>query len=460
MKQTKRFICAALAILLILSMAACGGSDRDTRTPDAPAETEAAKTESPAEKAPAAAAPATEAPKAEDPPKEPDPTEPPKPDISAFVGSWKYDAKPFYLLIADSAEWTLVNLYGNDAAKGDISVDGDDLVLNQGGIPFSTVHRIVGGLSDGEGNTLTATDELLLLPTANDPLTETISFSGDYAAVTVNYPKTMTANARSDFEYGLSFNAVLENGTDDYFSNILIAFLGINGYDPYMTQGAATAQPYMKDMLDKMAASVYGSKLIQCFASDFHDCGTYYSMIGYLWLDSSIFTPSPSQPVRGCMEVRYYGPTGRALVAMTVAMENRIKTYFDLCTNMLDSCNYDSMWSTAPKARPAQPAQPAKSIGSDSGDYGTPYYWYDEDGDVWYWNGSYNEFIGFGDDYYIDDDGNYYESNDAGWNPDPDDYDYYDDYDPWSDPGDTWDDWSDPGDTWDDWSDPGDTWDW
>ena len=117
---------------------------------------------------------------------------------------------------------------------------------------------------------------------------------------------------------------------------------------------------------------------------------------------------------------------------------------------MMDSCTYGGGWSTAPKPVPAQPAQQ-----SDSGDYGTPYYWYDSDGDVWYWNGYSNEFIGFGDDYYIDDDGNFYESNDAGW-----DYEEYNDYDPWSDPGDTWDDWSDPGDTWDDWSDPGDTWDW
>ena len=43
------------------------------------------------------------------------------------------------------------------------------------------------------------------------------------------------------------------------------------------------------------------------------------------------------------------------------------------------------------------------------------------------------------------------ESNDAGW--DYDDY-YYDDYDPWSDPGDGWDAWSDPGDYYDDgWGD-------
>ena len=84
------------------------------------------------------------------------------------------------------------------------------------------------------------------------------------------------------------------------------------------------------------------------------------------------------------------------------------------------------------------PAQPAYS--GDSGDYGTPYYWYDEDGDVWYWNGYENEFISYGSDGYIDDDtGEYMESNDAGW-----DYsdEYYDDYDPWSDPGDGWGDYT------------------
>ena len=44
--------------------------------------------------------------------------------------------------------------------------------------------------------------------------------------------------------------------------------------------------------------------------------------------------------------------------------------------------------------------------------------------------------------------GCYHESNDAGWDDDYDDYyDYYDDYDPWSDPGDSDDYWSDPGDT-------------
>ena len=57
---------------------------------------------------------------------------------------------------------------------------------------------------------------------------------------------------------------------------------------------------------------------------------------------------------------------------------------------------------------------------SDPGDYGTSYGWTDEDGDVWFFNGSEDEFIGSGDDYYVED-GQYYENNDAGW----DDEEYY-----------------------------------
>ena len=142
-----------------------------------------------------------------------------------------------------------------------------------------------------------------------------------------------------------------------------------------------------------------------------------------------------SQPVRGCMEVRYYGPTGYALVATTIALEGRIRNYFDICNNMLTTLSYSAGWSTAPKPVPAQPV-----YSGDTGDYGTAYYWYDEDGDVWYWNGYENEFISYGSDGYIDtDSGEYMENNDAGW-----DYSdaYYDDYDPWSDPGDGWDDYA------------------
>ena len=35
----------------------------------------------------------------------------------------------------------------------------------------------------------------------------------------------------------------MEDGTDDYYSNIMIAFQPIEGFDPYMEKGAATAKP-------------------------------------------------------------------------------------------------------------------------------------------------------------------------------------------------------------------------
>ena len=53
------------------------------------------------------------------------------------------------------------------------------------------------------------------------------------------------------------------------------------------------------------------------------------------------------------MEVRYYGPTGYALVATTIALEGRIRNYFDICNRMLETLSYTAGWSTAPKARPA-----------------------------------------------------------------------------------------------------------
>ena len=304
-----------------------------------------------------------------------------------------------------------------------------------------------GNLSDVEDNLLLPSEYIMLLPTPEDELNQTAYFSDDFSDVSINYPIQMTAGPHPNVHNAVNLNAVMEDGTDDYYTNILIAFQPISGYDPYMEQGAATAKTYMVKMLDDFMNSMYGSHLIKSFGSDFKDNGDYYSLTGYMWLDGSIFADGPSQPVRGCMEVRYYGPTGYALVATTVALESRIRNYFDICNNMLTTLSYSTGWSTAPKSRPAQPA-----YSGDTGDYGTPYYWYDGDGDIWYWNGYENIFMGYGSDGYIDNDtGEYMESNDAGWDYDDE---YYDDYDPWSDPGDGWDAWSDPGDYYDDgWGD-------
>ena len=370
-------------------------------------------------------------------------------DISAYIGCWKYDEEPFYLVINEDYEWIAINLYGEQVGPGSLMPGENEiqLYLADGSYFIALNETAYGELSDELGNTLTAQDYIMLLPTPEDDLNQTANFPGGFPNVTIDYPIQMEAHEHPSVSNALSFNAVMEDGTDDYYSNIMIAFQPISGYDDYMTQGAATAKPYMKHMLDAFLSSMYGEKVLKSFGSNFKDNGDHYSMTGYMWLDGSIFSDGPSQPVRGCIEVRYYGPTGYALVAVTIAEEGRIRNYFEICNKMLETLSYTAGWSTAPKPVPAKP-----TYSGDSGDYGTPYYWYDEDGDVWYWNGYENEFISYGDSGYIDDDtGEYMESNDAGW--DPDEEDYYDDYDPWSDPGDGWDDYAYDDEGWGDYFD-------
>ena len=371
------------------------------------------------------------------------------PDISAFTGCWKLDDAPFYFVIGEDFEWVAVNLYGERIGPGNVVAEEDSVTLQLDGSDIISLWQSAdGSLSDADGNSLSAWDYIMLLPTPDDELNQTASFPGGFTNVTISYPIQMEAHEHPSVSNALSFNAVMEEGTEDYYSNIMIAFQPISGYDSYMTQGAATAKPYMKHMLDEFLSSMYGTKVLKSFGSNFKDNGDHYSMTGYMWLDGSIFADGPSQPVRGCIEVRYYGPTGYALVAVTIAEESRIRNYFDICNNMLTTISYTAGWSTAPKPVPAKPA----SQYSDPGDYGSPYYWYDEDGDIWYWNGYENEFISYGSDGYIDDDtGEYMESNDAGW--DPDEEDYYDDYDPWSDPGDGWDDYAYDEEGWGDYFD-------
>ena len=368
-------------------------------------------------------------------------------DISGFTGCWKMENAPFYFVINDSYEWTAVNLYNEQIGPGYFTAEEDTITLcmEDGSAQIALWQTDEGNLRDKDNNLLLPTDYIMLLPTPEDALNQTTYFSDNFTNVSINYPIQMEAFAQSNT---LIFDAVMKDGTDDLYSNILITFQPISGYDTYMEKGAGTAESYMIKMLDQFMNNMYGNYLIKSLGSDFKDNGDYYSITGYMWIDGSIFTGNNlSQPVRGCMEVRYYGPTGYALIATTVALESRIRNYFDICNNMLTTLSYSTGWSTAPKSRPAQPA-----YSGDTGDYGTPYYWYDGDGDIWYWNGYENIFMGYGSDGYIDNDtGEYMESNDAGWDYDDE---YYDDYDPWSDPGDGWDAWSDPGDYYDDgWGD-------
>ena len=276
-------------------------------------------------------------------------------DISGFTGCWKMENAPFYFVINDSYEWIAVNLYNEQIGPGYFTAEEDyiTLCMEDGSAQIVLWQTDEGNLKDKDDNLLLPTDYIMLLPTPEDALNQTTYFSDNFTNVSINYPIQMEAFAQSNT---LSFDAVMKDGTDDLYSNILITFQPISGYDTYMEKGAGTAESYMVKMLDQFMNNMYGDYLIKSLGSDFKDNGNYYSITGYMWIDGSIFTGNNlSQPVRGCMEVRYYGPTGYALIASTVALDSRIQNYFDICNNMLTTLSYTTGWSTAPSSLSSPP---------------------------------------------------------------------------------------------------------
>lgn len=382
-----------------------------------------------------------------------------------FLGCWKYDDYDMYIVLYEDMTWQLLDSTGFSYINHAFEYE-ENLVylLEESGSVYLTLTFEEGVLTDSDGDTLypapwpTGEEETnYALPSVDDELTQSIELPGSDGDM-VWYPELMTVSGDSSV---LSFTAANREDTNDFYSSIVIQRVAVNGYDDAMSQGYDSAKAKLAQMMDQVLEAMYGDKLIQSIGSDFQDHGNYFTYDEYVWVDSSIYTPSPDTPVRGALQIRYVGPTGYVVVMSSLALEDRIATYYAIGKNMMDSIGLEGDWSTAPKPKPTTGG--SGGAWSDTGDYGTAYYWYDEDGDIWYWNGYEDIFIGFGDDYYIED-GQYYESNDAGW---ADDY-YYDDYDGWGDDfyyDDYYDDyyWSgDYGDTYDDyyWSgDYGDTYD-
>ena len=358
-------------------------------------------------------------------------------DLQDFIGSWKYDTLPTYLLLDDAQQWSRVDLYTGQDGFGTVTPEADGLsLITEDGTILTTLQKdSSGGLIDADSNRLSPIADIILLPSGYDELTETANFSGDFSGSSVSYPASMYAEDDAALYGGLRFSPIMGSGTDDQYASILLGFHPISGYDDQMSQGYGSAKPALTQMFSSVLTELYGDKALEMTAEDCYEFEHYYSITGTMQLDGSVVSGALTDPLSAAVELRYYGPTGYVMMAIAIAPESRIEVYRDTCWSMLGSCTYSADWNTAPKPVPPQPS--AAAAGSDAA--ADSYYWYDEDGDIWYWNGTENEFIGFGSDYYIDDDGQYYESNDAGWEEDGD-WDYYDAADPWSDPGDTWDD--------------------
>ena len=212
-------------------------------------------------------------------------------DISGYTGCWKLDNEPFYFVINEEYEWIAVNLYGEQVGPGYVVNEGENITLcmEDGTELVSLWQTAYGALSDANGKTLTASEYIMLLPTPEDELNQTVSFPGGFTNVTIDYPIQMEAHEQSSVSNSLSFNAVMEDGTDDYYSNIMIAFQPIEGFDPYMEKGAAAAKTYMMKMLEDFIRAIGAEPVV--YAQRNECCG------GYLTLDEKSVAESRSNKV-------------------------------------------------------------------------------------------------------------------------------------------------------------------
>ena len=401
-------------------------------------------------------------------------------ELPFYVGTWKYDDYDVIVDMGADGHWTSYDAEGNPTFTGTIEEEDNGVTLNydDGGDPNFFMATSDGKLVDQDGSKLSRYEQKAAAaggsgtaPSVEDPLTEVAFFPGKFENFSINYPATMKTEPRTDLANSLDVNVIGCQGTDDFYATSMITFQPLVDVDRFLGQGSTLAKKAMGFLLENYVNGIYGSHLINMIGTDFEDHGSYYSIKGYMWFSGEVYQEDIDTPVRGVTEMRYFGPTGYGMFATTIAPESVIEKYATITENMLETCTYKTDWSTAPKTVPKQPGKAKgktkqvtkkKKSGAsgDTGDYGTAYYWEDADGDIWYWNGYSNEFVAYGTNGYIDDDGEYYESNDAGWNYDYDDSYYVDDYDIYSDPGDGNDAWSDPGDYSDvgdtDWSDPGD----
>ena len=229
----------------------------------------------------------------------------------------------------------------------------------------------------------------MLLPTPQDALDQEAFFTGKFGNISVKYPEQMTVEAREDIPNSLTFKPVMGVGTRDAYSDILLKFMPITtDYDKFLGQGYEVSKEAMRILLNKCFERMYGPYLIKSLGTDFKDCGDYFSITGYMQLDGKMYTVDTDEPVRGRMEVRYYGPIGYVLTITTVAYEDRLEDYCNICDNIMSTCSIISQYSTSPKTIPDKPGTAVEK--TDGG-----YFWLDSDGDKWFWNGQRNIFVTF-----------------------------------------------------------------
>lgn len=291
-------------------------------------------------------------------------------------------------------------------------------------------------------------------PSSEDPLTEVIAFD-QAPTVKLYYPETMYAAPLESEAKAIMFIQAHPELSDDPFASILVSLDKIEGYDEHMNKGRDAAKRAMEIMLEKIIEKHFDtSKIVKNEGADFFDFGKYWEVKGYMILDGSDFQAMEGQEVANhdymsaTINVRYYGPTGYVLTTVTYALDKDISNYYHISQKITDSATLDYKWTTEstikPKKEPARKQQAAnkKSTKKKSTAKKTtnkkstkkksntntkkkqnkkaPYNWVDSDGDLWHWNGQYNEFLAFAGYYSLDSNGNISPKLDYRWGTDPD----------------------------------------
>lgn len=276
------------------------------------------------------------------------------------------------------------------------------------------------------------------LPTPNDQLSLSAEFP-DNPGVVLKYPETLYG-AQVEKSNAFRFIAVDCAYSDDPWATIQVSLDPITSdYDRFMEDGKLVAKRAMEILCDHLIEKHYDLDQIVKVVDNtgFYDGKSYWEFQKGLVLDGSNLEAMEGQEVcqhdylGSVINVRYYGKEGYVLTTIVTAVDKDVNNYYDLATKMKNEINLSYNWTTKSKLVPKKPKKQYSGVvaGSDAGDYGDTYNWEDEDGNIWHFNGSEDEYMGDCTEYLVDDSGYIVNASDPGDTYYDDDYTEFEDWD-------------------------------
>lgn len=272
-----------------------------------------------------------------------------------------------------------------------------------------------------------------------------IAFKGA-EGITVNCPEGYEAKA--DKEKIIEF-VPTEKSEDEHLA-LSAELLETKDYDEYLSKGQYKAEIYMKKFLCDKVEELYGEEILYYIGCNFVDGDSYWDITGIVYLDGSKASPKTEDDLVTAIELRYTGPDSYMVMTKVTALEENMPDYAGVAQEIDNSVKTDSDWTTCPKDYPSADAmsidteqfpaiRSSKKIeliqavcdGTEKSDISGVFLWIDKDGDIWFNNGVGNEFVGYGEDVYVEID-DIYSNNENEWvYGSLYEFEYYDYYDAW-----------------------------